>query len=246
MLLWHQSKGWSGVCLLATSQTLNGSFFIHPVSKAKLCVYLPDLLAWGSLTNGSSNTEAMWSLVIDRATAMRHLPKMLFWSLLKTKRKGVQGIFGSGVQLFWEHTLVGTVKDHSSALEENSTSVCRWNKTVAYLKSRKWRWNFSLVSMALQWNLWFFLEWNVNQSSQAFPDVFLLQIQQQAEDTWMTATTQNTHPFLFNLQMIRVTWQRERNCVFCMTTSTHILAEFVQKLKANRTTCLFHVYSLEC
>lgn len=100
MLFWHQSKGWSAVSLLATSQTLNGSFFIHSVSKAKLCVCLPGLLAWASLTKDSFNTEPMWSLVMDRATAMIHLPKMLFCSPLKAKIKGLQGIFDSGVQFF--------------------------------------------------------------------------------------------------------------------------------------------------
>lgn len=35
MPFWHQSKGWSDVCLLAMSQALNGSFFIHSVSKKK-------------------------------------------------------------------------------------------------------------------------------------------------------------------------------------------------------------------
>lgn len=126
------------LCLPRAKHSMAHFSFVLSPNKALCVPARPSCM--GIPDKRSFNTEPAWSLVIDRATAMTHLPKMLFWSPLKAKRKGLQGIFDSGVQVFWVHTLPGNVKDHSPGLEEDSTFVCRWNKTVAYLKSRKWGW----------------------------------------------------------------------------------------------------------
>lgn len=188
--------------------------FIHSVSKEKLCEYLPDLLTWIFLTNDSFDAEES-NLVFRHRQIHRYetSPRDTVLESTQGKKKRTAAHCWLRCAIFWAYGLHGNVKDHSPGLEEYLSAVCRWNVTDTYLKSKQWRWTFSLIWVALQWNPYSlcFLGLNVNQRSQTLPGVFKLQSQQQTAYTWFAATTQNTPiPFSSFCKVVWVTWQRKK------------------------------------